>query len=67
MSKEEILSVLSDININSETALEAVSLYVEYLRFEKQLECTIFVTFFGCLFFAVFNIFKAVNKEYFDK
>ena len=30
MEKEELLKVLSDVNINSETAVQAVELYVKF-------------------------------------
>ena len=39
MKTEDILNILSDININSETAVEAVELYVKFMYFEKLLNC----------------------------
>ena len=37
MKKEDLINTLSNVNvdINSETALQAVELYVEFLYFEK--------------------------------
>ena len=38
MNQEDIKNLLSDININSETAVEAVELYIKFMYFDKFLE-----------------------------
>jgi len=54
MKTEDILNILSDININSETAVEAVELYVKFMYFEKIIDflfglCfVVIVVAFGC-------------------
>ena len=43
MNQKDILNILSDININSETAGEAVELYIKFMYFEKVMD------FIACL------------------
>ena len=38
MNQEDIKNILSDININSETAVEAVELYIKFMYFDKLLD-----------------------------
>ena len=38
MNQEDIKNLLSDININSETAVEAVELYIKFMYFDKFLD-----------------------------
>ena len=47
MKREDILNILSDININSETAIDAVELYVKFMYFEKIIDFLICICFVG--------------------
>jgi len=52
MKAEELINTLSNVNVdvNSETALQAVELYVEFLYFEKYASfgfATVFLAFAG--------------------
>ena len=63
MSKQELLSVLSNININSETALEAVSLYVDYLHFEAALDAGACFVLFGGVILIAFTLIKMLSQD----
>ena len=49
MKKEELLNVLSDININSETGVEAVSLYIKFFYFDSLMGALAFILITGAL------------------
>ena len=63
MKKEELLSVLSDININSETALEAVSLYIKYLYFEQFIQTAMGLLLLGAILWTVSILVKLLIKD----
>lgn len=47
MKKEDILTILSDININSETAGDAIELYIKFMYFETIIDFLICFCFVG--------------------
>ena len=38
MNQEDIKNILSDININSETAVEAAEIYIKFMYFERVMD-----------------------------
>ena len=63
MKKEELLDIISNVNVdvNSETALQAVELYIQFLYFEKFVHSTVtalliaFIAFVGWVAYLVFK------------
>ena len=47
MKTEDILNILSDININSETAVEVAELYIKFMYFEKVIDFLVGLCFVG--------------------
>jgi len=62
MKAEELINTLSNVNVdvNSETALQAVELYIQFLYFEKILHISLAVLF---LAFAAWIILYLVIKH----
>ena len=61
MKKEDILNILSDININSETALEAIYLYIKYLYFEQFTQTAVSLLLLGAAFWTVSILLKQLE------
>ena len=62
MSKEELLNALSDININSETGLEAVSLYIKFLYFDTFMSAIITVVIFSLITVILILLFRKLDQ-----
>ena len=63
MKTEDILNILSDININSETAGEAVELYVKFMYFEKIIDFLVGLCFVGMIAGLALFILKLAKEE----
>ena len=64
MKAEELINTLSNVNVdvNSETALQAVELYVEFLYFEKFANFAISITFISFAAWIMYLMFKNWDK-----
>ena len=66
MKKEELLDIISNVNVdvNSETALQAVELYIQFLYFEKFANFAVsalFMAFAGWMVYLVFKNWDKIN------
>lgn len=64
MKAEELINTLSNVNVdvNSETALQAVELYVEFLYFEKITNISLGITFLALCAWLMYLLFKNWDK-----
>ena len=64
MEKEELLDIISNVNVdvNSETALQAVELYIQFLYFEKFANFAVSGLFMALAGWMVYLTFKNWDK-----
>jgi hypothetical protein len=64
MDNTELLQALSNININSETAVEVVEIYCQYKLYQSVIECASMLAFIGIIAafgWFVISLIKAVD------
>lgn len=63
MNKEDIINILSDININSDTAGEAIELYIKFMYFEKLVDFVVGICFVGMIVAFGCFVFKSIKED----
>jgi hypothetical protein len=65
MKKEELLDIISNVNVdvNSETALQAVELYIQFLYFEKFVHFSVSALFIAFVGWVAYLVFKNITIE----
>ena len=58
----ELLQALSNININSETAVEVVEVYCQYLFYTSIIDAFLLLGFIGIVALFVWFVIKAINE-----
>ena len=62
MNNTELLQALSNININSETAVEVVEVYCQYLFYTSIIDAFSVLVFIGIIAFFGWFVIKAIKE-----